>query len=453
MSEQKVEKGRREQAEEKGRGQIGRLAVNLARAIGHATHAQIARFYSSGGFPLSEEAIRKWSEGKVESLSDASFKNVLGKLSENIGRRPYVTAVTHADSHTVLRIHMEKCSDPSEIHHELSAGLAAHNKKHVQQKYLYYDPTGARRWLEVIGSRSYSQMQWVHCAEDFVNEWRSHSAHGDLLKVQDLEVISLGTGDGAKEERFLTCVRDLRSEGERTTTFMLVEISVSLLCSSAVLLGQFQRSIDGFELTPWCADFEEGPMGFAQDLPSTRTALSSSRRRLVMILGNTFANVQHESEFVGRLKRSLVRSGDLLWLELAEGCERIEEDPFFDVLKDYPKSPRANHQAMTSREELVIGSYLRHAGMGNSHAGFPELQLALIQTQEHCEVQESYNFVYTISPSSSEPRAIKMLFTRRYREPSLVKWFRDRGFNTLLTKKVASADGRQRVMHLLLQRV
>lgn len=455
MSDDKREKGRHEQSEEKGRGQFGRLAVYLAKALGHEGHAQVARFYSNGSETLSEETIRKWSEGKVESLSDVSFKNVLGKLTESVSRRPYNRAVNRVGNHTVLRIHMEQRCDPSEIHKELFAALNTHNKENVEQKYLYYDPTGARRWLEVIGEDPYNQKHWVNGVEEFAHKWRNQPSARSMLETKHFEAISLGTGDGAKEECFLRCVRDLRAGEKKTTTCMLAEISISLLCSAAVRLGQFQHGqdgIDGFELVPWCADFEEGPMQFAQDLPSARTAPNKDHQRLVMILGNSFANVQHETHFVSGLKRTLIRPGDLLWLEVAEGCDTPTEDPLYDAMKAYPKSPKTNLQTMSSREALVVGSYLRHTGLGSSLADFPELQLCMAQTQEHCEVPDSYNFVYTVAPTPSAPRAIKMLYTRRYREPSLTKWFKERGFNTILSEKVASADERQRVLHLLLQR-
>jgi len=272
------------------------------------------------------------------------------------------------------------------------------------------------------------------------------------MRARGLDVISLGPGEGGKEISVLQHLLALeRTSSHRFAwlTFAPVDVSVPLLLSCATGARRAVAEAGGgarATVTPYCADFEEGRLAFAQRLPTT-LASSDQGLRLVLMLGNVFGNVREEESFVRQKLWSLARPGDLVWLEVGLRPKSVADDPLFRLTT----APREETAAEAARRLLLEGPYRRwEAALGRPQSSL-EMRVWLREDDESSRIPGSINFCHDLV-IKDERRVCTMLYSRRYNLESLIVWLERMQLRLERSMIVEDSKHRPRVAHLLLRR-
>jgi hypothetical protein len=252
-------------------------------------------------------------------------------------------------------------------------------------------------------------------------------------------VVSLGPGEGSKELAVIEALEELEQKLGAPLpwqTLALVDVSISLLvraATSARTLVADREDLPRTHVLAFCADFEEGPLGFVKRLPTERYEADAGRR-LVLVLGNVLGNVRDEERFLTEKLATLARVGDLAWLEVGIRADPIRNDPLYALLE---RTAGQDTAADTSRRLLLEGPYRSwEAALGRAPARL-EMRLTLREDDDSSRVPGSCNFCHDLW-LVEERRALTMLYSRRYDLAALSAWL--------------DAKGRPRVAHVLLRR-
>lgn len=156
----------------------------------------------------------------------------------------------------------------------------------LEQSALYLDPLGAAAWCALIGGRDYHTKFGLTFPETAA---RIHAQ----TKGAPLDVIALGCGDGRREVALTLALLD-RSEQTPDLRLYLLDISQPLLSEAYLHAAANLDARRGVCVTAVQGNFH--------DLPRYGQLLyrgpSSHRRRVVTMLGGTFANLDNELRWV-----------------------------------------------------------------------------------------------------------------------------------------------------------
>jgi len=178
----------------------------------------------------------------------------------------------------------------NQIADELVAALANRN---LPEKFFYWFPTSVRAWISLCSDGAYRNfMRSQTLLQNYAAELVAHLPRGDV------EVISLGAGQGVKD---LLVLEQLRAAG-RTPHYVPVDASQALLEMACELATK-----SGFSCRGVKADLANAE--HLAQLPHDR----SGPPRLVMILGNTLGAFD-PIDYGARLAR-LLRPQDHLLID------------------------------------------------------------------------------------------------------------------------------------------
>lgn len=437
--------------------QVFELLLAMARSLGLETDRELAQLVG-----VSPETILNWRRGSVQELKPSKLNQVKEALDERIrvlreradlGARGLDAGMTHVE--------IAPGANPAQLQRQLRDRM---HYDYLGHRFLYFEPQGALAWESLIGA-GYEQESWLRGVRRCAHEWlatgrnKDGTAKGPIASAlglgrrgrpRGLDVISLGPGEGGKELVLL----DALEEAERAVappswrSLTLVDVSVSLLLRAATSTRRRLASapIELAQVHAVVDDFEEGPLHFAQRLPSARLADDESRR-LVLVLGNVFGNLRQEDSFVRQKLNRLVRPGDLVWLEVATRAPRVEADPVYRLTQPSETETAAE----TNRRLLLEGPYRRwEAALGRRPTDL-ELRVYVRENDSSASVPGSYNFCHDLV-IANERRALTMLYSRRYDIAKLSAWLEARGYVVERVRNAADSRKVDRVAHLLLRR-
>ena len=375
-------------------------------------------------FGVSTETIANWRTGAVKELKGQTLAAVKRGLQTRFAMlRERAAAEEAAYALGLCPIEIEDGSDPAAIQRQFRDRV---HYDYLGHRFLYFDPQGALAW-EMLIKQGYDQDRWLRGVEKCLSDWmstkkdRHGKPQGPLAQLagvgrpgkrSGMDVVSLGPGEGGKEQRVLDALLDTSTADARFPwlSVCLVDVSIPLLLEAArgcrrVLDGSAQESV----LLPVCGDFEEGALRFIERLPTARH--EGEGARLVLMLGNTFGNLRNEEAFVRRKLWTMTRPGDFVWLEVGLRPLRISEDP----LSRFTDGERAATSAESSRRRLLLGPYRRwEAAAGRSPKAKLEMRVWTREEDESCQIPGSINFCHDLLIAEEE-RACTMLYSRRYK--------------------------------------
>jgi hypothetical protein len=436
--------------------QLMDLFLHVADHLGSTTDRQVA-----GLADVSPDSIPNWRSGTVREFKPRTLTAIKDGIAARL-RALQQHAEHEGDSVDtgLVPLEIEVSSGPTALQRQFADRLVY---DYLGHRFLYFDAQGALAWENLI-REGYGQERWLKGIKDSCrasldrSKGASGQVEGPLARhlglgsggCAGLDVIGLGPGEGSKEvvvlRELLKATTDPGSELP-WLTFALVEVSIPLLLTATAESHAACRGHSGGPVTvmPFVADFEEGELGFLERLPSARG--KEQGLRLVLILGNVFGNVRHEGRFLDQKVSRMVRPGDLLWVEVGLRPDRMEDDPVFAMTQPQVE-PTA---AYTNRISLLEGPYRRYmATLGRTPSDI-ETRIWLRENDDTCPVPGSVNFCHDLV-IKSERRVCTMLYSRRYEQEALSRWWESRGYSIELTWPVVSDRGISLGIHYLLRR-
>ena len=286
--------------------------------------------------------------------------------------------------------------DALKLHSELTMQLNGRGG-HIEQTYLYLDPTSAAAWCSFADQDSYtrvrSSMQLGRVAERIA----------ELTGPVGLDVIGLGCGDGKDEVRLTQ--RLLEHNQNRNLRLYLLDISQPL-CSAAY---RHAAEVLGDESSVSVYAIQGNFYNLQRYTTLLHTPERSHRRRVLCMFGNTFANLHNEIMFV---RSSLIgfAPGDYLLLTVPETMASAQEPE--EILRKDPRlSGRVTSGMGLSRhDEQLIGVLRRHI------AGVTSIELSSVLDLDACPVPGSYaaDVRATAKTTSGETKQFSVYYSKRY---------------------------------------
>ena len=347
-------------------------------------------------------------------ISDSTLRNV-----EKALRPPTRTTIMHLQSVPELRIDPSPIGnhiinrrpqtqdfapncwlapeyDALKLHSELTMQLNGRGG-HVEQTYLYLEPTSAAAWCSFAEQDSYTRvrasMQLGQVAERIA----------ELAGPVGLDVIGLGCGDGKDEVRLTQ--RLLEYNQNHNLRLYLLDISQPL-CSAAYrhaaeTLGD-ESSVSVYAI-----------QGNFHNLQRYTTLLHAPerahRRRILCMFGNTFANLPNEIMFV-RSSLFGFAPGDFLLLTVPATMASASEPK--EILRKDPRlSGRVTSGMGLSRhDEQLIGVLRRYI------AGVSSVELSSVLDLDACPVPGSYaaDVRATVKTLAGETKQFSVYYSKRY---------------------------------------
>lgn len=437
-----------------GPSQLMDLFLSVAGLLGASTDREVAALAD-----VSPENVTNWRSGAVNEFKPQKLAAVKAGIASRLERLREQALAVHERSDRLSALEIEEGSSPGDLQRQLH-DLVGYD--YLGHRFLYFDPQGALAW-EMLIKAGYGQDRWLRgvesCAEAWTREKRNVAGrcegpiadalgYGRRARPRGLDVISLGPGEGDKELRVLGALRELEARAGRLRwlSYLPVDVSISLLLRAARAARQELAAVEHATVLPICADFEAGRLSFVTRLPTARHP-DEDALRLVLVLGNVFGNLRDEEAFVRTKLDALVRTGDLVWVEVANRLEKIESDPLWRLTTQ----DREITAAETNRRVLLEGPYRRwEAALGRPQRDL-DIRVWLREDDETSRIPGSCNFCHDLV-IKDERRACTMLYSRRYREPELCEWFDDLGYVTESVVNVDDARKQPFVLHLLLRR-
>lgn len=442
--------------------QLMELFLSVAGELGFVSDRDVGALADVG-----PENVANWRSGAVREFKNQKFRAAVDNLSSHL-RALRVQAGEldpTADGGSLHPLEIEEGSSPVDLQRQFRDRVGY---DYLGHRFLYFDPQGALAWENLINA-GYSQDRWLVGVKECADQWFSLArdpggqVHGPIARAiglgrrdrpRGIDVISLGPGDGSKEVRILQSLLAAEKEARQRAawiTYAPVEVSIALLLAAGksarrVLLGEAVDDAVSRSVLPFCADFEEGPLGFVRRLRSAQPGAAEGLR-LVVILGNVLANLRDEEQFVRQKLSRLVRPGDFLWIEVALRLDPIESDPLYTMT-------RPDHEetaAEANRRLLVEGPYRRWAAAGGRASPNLELRVWMREDDDSARIPGSCNFCHDLI-IKDERRVCTMLYSRRYKLEQLSTWWEGQGYAVEGIQRVKDAKGRPLVAHLLLRR-
>lgn len=440
------------------RSQVVDLTLHVAELLGLRSDREIADFAS-----VTPENVANWREGTVKEFKTQTLSALkTGMTARLCALQERLRLVNAGVERGFIPLEMEEGSGPDGLQRQFADRISY---DYLGHRFLYFDSLGSLAWENLIKS-GYEQSCWLTGVETCLHKWMAVSVadgapEGPIVRALHLgrrappiglDIVSFGPGEGSKEQILTQHLVELERQSQRSLPWVavaLIDVSIPLLVRAAkgvwgVLHGS-SSSATQFVM-PFCADFEEGRLGFRERLPTARSDISGLR--LVLMLGNVFGNLRDEDAFVRERLQSITRAGDLVWLEVGLRLDKVEQDPLFRMtLTDQEESA-----AEVNRRLLLEGPYRRWLATLGRRPGELETRVRVRQDDDSCRIPGSYNFCHDLV-IKEERRMCTMLYSRRYDLDALAAWFAERGFCLEGTQRVEDSAGSQRVGHLLLRKL
>ncbi len=377
-------------------------------------------------------ALRAWGADLVERRKAAGLsRTVLAEragLSESTlrnvetGRRaPTRTTIMHLQSVPELRIDPtpigDHIADRRRVHQDVSPNcwltpeydaLKLHNEMtmllngrggHLEQTYLYLDPSSAAAWYSIAEQEDYTVSRML-MPLDNVAECITERA-GSV----GLDVIGLGCGDGKDEVRLTQCLLERRRN--RNLRLYLLDISQPLLCSA--YRHAAEALADRATVSVYAIQGNFHNLGRYTSL--LHSPERSHRRRVVCLFGNTFANLQNEILFV---RNSLMgfAPGDFLMLTIGEALAPADK-PDEILAKDRLLAGRTTETMSTGRsmQSRMFCDLLRRY----IH-GLKSTEITSVLDFAACPIPGSYaaDIRATVKMTSGESKHFSIAYLKRH---------------------------------------
>jgi hypothetical protein len=441
--------------------QLMELFLTVAGELGFVADRDVGALADVG-----PENVANWRSGAVREFKTQKFRAVVDNLASHLRALRIQAGQIDptADGGGLHPMEIEEGSSPVDLQRQFRDRVGY---DYLGHRFLYFDPQGALAWENLISS-GYGQDRWLTGVDECVEAWfsvarePSGQVRGPIARALGLgrrdrprgvDVVSLGAGDGSKEVRVLRGLLAAEKEARQRTawiTFAPVDVSIALLMTAGKsarreLLAEADESVS-HSVLPFCADFEEGPLGFARRL---RTALPAATDglRLIAILGNVFGNLRDEERFVQQKLTRLVRPGDFLWLEVALRLDHVESDPLYAMTRQDHEETAAE----ANRRLLIEGPYRRWAAATGRGSPNLDSRVWVREDDDSARIPGSFNFCHDLI-IKDERRVCTMLYSRRYDLEQLSGWWEGQGYAVEGIHRVKDARGRHLIAHLLLRR-
>ncbi|MCC6623982.1 MAG: L-histidine N(alpha)-methyltransferase [Deltaproteobacteria bacterium] len=425
------------------------LFLTVAEALGVTSDREVAALAD-----VVADNVPNWRTGHVREFKVQTLEAIKASLVARVQALAREADRSREAVKSGLQpLVIESGSAPDDLHKEFRERVAF---DYLGHRFLYYEPQGALAWRNLIRA-GYDQDAWLAGTRAAARDWLQRSkdnagrlkgpiAHALALDrrvtPKGLDVVALGCGDGSKEAVILRELAEAGGELIDGMAYVPVDVSIPLLLEAA----NAGREVVHARVQPVCADFEEGPLTFASGLPSAMRPPDRALR-LVLLLGNTFGNLRDEDAFVRHKLSRLVRSGDLVWLEVALRVEPLSDDPLMRMVEQ----KQAETAAEANRRLLIEGPFRRWEAAAGRPPARVDLRVIVRQDDDASRVPGSCNFCHDLL-MADERRACTMLFSRRYALDGLTAWLEERDLAVERVQTVRDARRRPRVAHLLLRR-
>lgn len=439
--------------------QLMELFLALAESLGIDGDREVGALADVG-----PESVANWRSGAVREFKPQKLRAAIDTLGEHIASLRAQAGAVGGEPGELSPLEIEEGSSPADLQRQFRDRVGY---DYLGHRFLYFEPLGALAWENLIRA-GYEQDCWLsgvaECAEAWLSTTRGADgqARGAIARAlglgrpgraRGLDLVSLGPGEGEKEVRLLEALFDAFAGGRsrpRWLSFVPVDVSIALLLAAARAGRHAVAGATGWphlSVLPVVSDFEEGSLAFLGRLRSSRAAAADGLR-LVVILGNVFGNVRDEETFVRQKLWTMLRPGDLLWVEFGLRCERPEDDPLFALTEN----DREETASEANRRLLLEGPYRRWAVATGRASPELDLRVWVREDDDSARVPGSYNFCHDLL-IRDERRVVTMLYSRRYDLEELARWFERLDFAVEGISRTRDSKGRSRVGHLLLRRL
>lgn len=266
----------------------------------------------------------------------------------------------------------------------------------IEQSSLYLDHLSAAGWCAIADQEDYASAQAALPLPDVAARVL------ECTGAASLDLIALGSGDGKKETRLAQLLLDRAAPSD--LRLYLLDISQPLLGAAykhaADVLGD-RRGVAVFAI-----------QGNMHHLPRYRQLLytpqSSHRRRLAVMLGGTFGNLDNEILF---LRNGLAGLGadDLLLLDIAKAYASADRPSEIQRL-DPRLSGRLPLGWQQAYERFLSGPILRYT------RGATAVEFSAVLDRSACTLPGSYavDLRAQVKLQGEEKRAFTMMRFKRY---------------------------------------
>ncbi len=325
--------------------------------------------------------------------------------------------------------------DALKLHSELTMLLNGRGG-HLEQTYLYLDPSSAAAWCSIAEQEDYTVSRML-MPMDQVAERVTEPA-GPV----GLDVIGLGCGDGIDEVRLTQCL--LEHHRNRNLRLYLLDISQPLCC--AAYRHAAEALADRTKVSVYAI---QGNFHNLQRYTALLHAPERAhRRRIVCLFGNTFANLQNEILFV---RNSLLgfAPGDFLLMSVGATMASAD-DPEEILLKDRRLAgrPAESMSAGMAMQDRMFCDLLRRY-----IPGLKSTEIKPVLDFAACPVPGSYaaDIRATVKMAKGETKHFSIAYLKRYDQELLDKTMNREGWKSVAHWKSAK-DYHPRLL-LLYQRI
>ena len=288
---------------------------------------------------------------------------------------------------------------------------------HLEQTYLYLDPSSAAAWCSIAEQEVYTISRMMMPMD------RVAERVAELAGSVGLDVIGLGCGDGKDEVRLTQCL--LEHHKNRNLRLYLLDISQPLCC--AAYRHAAEALADRTTVSVYAIQ------GNFHNLQRYTTLLHSPershRRRIVCMFGNTFANLQNEIMFV---RNSLLgfAPGDFLLLNVPATMARAD-DPEEILRKDRRLAGRPAAETMSaalSTQDRMFCELLRRY-----IPGLKSTEIKSVLDFAACPVPGSYaaDIRANVKMTSGEVKHFSIAYLKRYDQDRLDETMRQEGWRAV----------------------
>ncbi|MEM6532938.1 MAG: L-histidine N(alpha)-methyltransferase [Myxococcota bacterium] len=431
------------------RSQVIELFLRVANALGRETDREIAELAG-----VTPENVANWQAGSVKEFKRQTLTGIADRIADQIAAlRGHRASTEIGLRHGLIELEVEESSSPDALQREFSDRL---RYDYLGHRFLYYEPQGALAWENLIRD-DYVHRAWLEgvgrCARRWFGGSNPEQPHGGVLNQAlglrrgahraGLELVSLGSGEGGKEEAVLGALAEL-DHHPAWTALALVDVSIPLLMRAArtcrsLVFDRFGE--EGVAVLPCCADFEEGELNFLERLPRARS--KADAKRIVMMFGNVLGSLRDEERFVAEKLEPMLESGDYVWLEVNRRLEDPNDDPLHALTQDGDQTATSNHRRL-----VLEGPYRRFEAAGHRR---PSNVTTRVSLREGSAVPGSINYVQDLV-IPDEDRIVTMLYSRRYELSGLKGWLDSYGFEVEDTVTVDGGSSKESMHHVLIRK-
>lgn len=187
-------------------------------------------------------------------------------------------------------------------------------KRVLPTVYAYLTNAGYQNWINLTQDPRY---RYFH---DAVSLYTNHARELAEKVTQavggtNLDVISLGCGNGVKDQQLLRALAHLGSA--RGLYYYPFDINPSMISTAMQLVGG-DEDLSDIKVKAILAEFDSLPQFY-------KIYQYREGPNVLMLLGNTLGNLPDERDFLGRIHDHAMKSGDLFLLDVRN--QNSDDDP------------------------------------------------------------------------------------------------------------------------------